>query len=128
MIGRVLDYFFPTKHATGWTGETFEERAFDRHELFRTWWGWTVALHRFHRADPLERFHSHHANAIRVILSGGYIEEWHVPPEMRCWGVGKVGYLRIKDVHRVEAVAERTWSLWITFRRRAEVRLVGSGW
>lgn len=126
-ISRLLDRVMTGRYAH-WNGNSHEERAFDGFMLCRLFKnGLNIALHRFHNPDKPECFHSHHANCFRLILSGGYIEQWEDGRKV-VWSPGKMGFLRIEDVHRVDSVADGTWTLWITFRKRAKVRLVGRGW
>lgn len=95
--------------------------------LKRSWL--QVALHKFVAADDPDCFHSHPAVAIRVILWGGYYEEIWNKTAWRLWMPGMIGLVRPALCHRIAGLRRSaSYSLWIRFRKVAEVQLCGAGW
>lgn len=95
--------------------------------LFKRPW-LQVALHKFVAPDDPDCFHSHPAFAVRVILWGGYYEEILAGP-VRAWIPGMLGIVTPTLCHRIAGLRRMTsYSLWIRFRKIAEVKLYGTGW
>lgn len=87
-----------------------------------------VALHKFVAPDDPECFHSHPAFAVRVILWGGYYEEIMDGPVVP-WVPGRIGLVPPGLCHRIAGLRRAvSYSLWIRFRKIAEVKLYGAGW
>ncbi len=87
-----------------------------------------LAIHKFVRADDPECFHTHLAVAIRCIIKGGYIEEF-VDGHYVEWKPWRIGVIYPSDCHRIaELRSTVSYSIWIRFRRTADVQLVGKGW
>ena len=87
-----------------------------------------IALHKFVAADDHECFHTHPATAIRIILRGGYVEEI-LDGSLVEWRPWSVGIVRPGLCHRIALVTlPASYSLWIRFRKTAEVTLYGAGW
>lgn len=83
-------------------------------------------LHKFHRADKDQDLHNHPWQwAKSIVLTGGYIEERLVPLNgnlMRTVRrlVTRFNSLNDKDYHRVESVADNTFTLFISGPRTQE--------
>lgn len=97
--------------------------------------GCRIDIHKMVNADDLECYHSHPAHAIRVILWGGYWEEWLENEEINIhrlkeWKPFRIGWVKPSFSHRIEKIrnCKASYSLWIRFRKTSEVKLVGSGW
>jgi len=108
-------------------------------------------LHKMVRADDPGCFHTHPANAIRIILKGGYTEErlWiegatGCPdvgytgcrfPSCSClkyrkyFFAGNMGIVHTNYCHRIAGLWEDvSYSLWIRGPIIADVQLIGDGW
>jgi len=105
--------------------------------------GWRVDLHVFIHADLPDCFHTHPANAIRIILWGGYQEEYwdwqrregevvlrYMPRLFKWWKPGIIGRVRPDFCHRISSLrnGKKSVSLWLRAPRTQEIRLEGSGW
>ncbi len=87
-----------------------------------------VQLHKIIKADEYECFHTHPYTAIRIILWGGYVEELE-NKMLRVWRPGAIGVVTPSYCHRVHRlIGGDSYSLWIRFKKVAEVELRGSGW
>ena len=88
--------------------------------------GYRVDLHKFIRADDEGCFHTHPSTAIRMILWGGYIEEIR-NDKLKPWHPGNIGIVKPELCHRIYALlnGKSSYSLWIRFPKRAEVRIFG---
>jgi len=93
------------------------------------WRGYRIDLHKILWPDPWECFHSHPASAIRIILWGGYTEEYH-DGTMRARKPGHIGIVRHSDVHRINRLQHErpSYSLWFRGKIRHPTQLKGSGW
>jgi hypothetical protein len=93
------------------------------------WRGFRIDLHKIIYPDPWECFHSHPANAIRVILWGGYVEEYY-DGKMVERKPGHIGIVRHDDIHRINRLRfERpSYSLWFRGKVRYQTQLKGTGW
>lgn len=91
--------------------------------------GFKLDLHKFIGPDSAGCFHSHPALAIRIVLAGGYVEEYSDGRRVRR-GPGHIGLVRPDDEHRIAKLlnGRSSWSLWLRWPKSHEVRLVGSGW
>ena len=93
-----------------------------------------VDLHKFVGIDDPECLHSHPAYAIRIVLWGGYVEEYVQPGSKsygyRWWRPGMWGVVRPELVHRVDELLNGTvsYSLWLRGPICAGIKLVGDGW
>lgn len=94
-------------------------------ELF----GVRVSLHRMVAADDPACFHTHPAFAIRLILSGGYVEELE-SGEAVTWVPGAFGIVKPELAHRVASLCNgrSSYSLWIRGPKIAPTKLRGAGW
>lgn len=96
--------------------------------------GFSINVHKIVDTDPPGRFHTHPANAIRVILKGGYVEELYAdppydPPVMLVWTPGAAGVVKMNWTHRIAALRNGpSWSLWLRGRTQAMTFLRGQGW
>jgi hypothetical protein len=93
-------------------------------------WGWLRCdLHKFVGPDAAHCYHSHPAWAVRIVLRGGYVEEYE-DGRYRMRRAGYIGLIRPRDTHRIAGLrnGHESWSLWLRFKKVAEVRLVGAGW
>lgn len=124
----MLDGLLNRVRFTSWRGN-LEGRATLWVRSILSAFGRRLDLHAIVAADDQHCFHSHPAFALRIILAGGYIEELS-DGQRRQWRPGMVGLIRPTDVHRIDEVTNGrvSYSLWIRGRKRARVRLIGSGW
>lgn len=92
-------------------------------------WGWRVDLHRMVGADDARCFHTHPAWALRIVLSGGYVEELE-SGESRAWLPGAFGVVRPSLSHRITALlnGRDSYSLWVRAPKCAAIELRGPGW
>lgn len=101
--------------------------------------GCRIDIHKMVSADDPGCFHSHPAHAIRIILWGGYVEEvydeeapqvWEDVISNRHWFPCMFGWVRPKLTHRIQRLYNRkySYSIWIRFRKQAEIQLRGDGW
>ena len=94
--------------------------------------GRRIDLHKMTAADDPECFHTHPANAIRIILWGGYVEEVPHGPgrRLRKWLPGMAGLIRPEFTHRVHRLCngDSSYSLWLRGKVTHPVRLIGRGW
>lgn len=100
--------------------------------LLRTRW-LEVRLHKVIQPDEPEKFHSHPAYAVRVILSGGYQEALYKPDRkgrlFRTWRPGHVGLVTPSYTHRLHKLLNGpSYSLWLRGPRIRPVFLRGQGW
>lgn len=117
---------------TSWAGTSkgrvtmWDKNLFDR-------WGLRVAIHKFVNPDADTCFHTHPANAIRIILWGGYREEVKQPCYesshiliTKSWRMGNIGLVRPADKHRIhEVFTVPTYTLWLRGRKTAEITIEG---
>lgn len=95
--------------------------------------GVRISLHKFVSADDLECFHSHPANALRVVLWGGYEEEIRVSENqsyLHKRRASHIGFVQPYFVHRVHRLLndKASYSLWIRGPKTHETNLLGEGW
>lgn len=96
--------------------------------LFKCWrWDIRLDLHKMVAVDDPGCYHTHPATAVRVILWSGYAEELE-DGRVVLWLPGDVGIVRPTLAHRVMAVNGVSYSLWLRFRKTANVDLRGPGW
>lgn len=103
-------------------------------ELF----GWSIRLHKIIQPDELGQFHSHPAVAIRVIIKGGYTEQYykglgHLKGHDSVGFVqrnpGYIGFVFPETVHRIADLNYGpSYSIWIRGPIRSKVQLIGYGW
>lgn len=88
-----------------------------------------IDVHKIIAVDDPGCFHTHPANAIRLIVWGGYAEELE-GGERKNWRPGMVGVVRPTCSHRISELRNGrvSYSLWIRFRKRTRVILRGDGW
>lgn len=91
--------------------------------------GVRVDLHKMVGADDADCYHTHPAYALRFILWGGYVEELD-DGHSATWRPGMVGLVKPTHCHRISAIrnGRSSLSLWVRFRRCAEIELRGDGW
>jgi hypothetical protein len=123
-------------------------------KTFFRMFGWKFCLHKFVAADEPDCFHTHPANAIRIVLWGGYEEEvWYDEPrdveagtelvEGRVFRktkrtqrerfrvpAGYTGLVRPAFAHRIHKLSNGkvSYSLWLRFKITHDVHMVGPGW
>lgn len=83
-----------------------------------------IDLHKIIAPDLSGRFHSHPANAIRVILWGSYVEEIE-GGELKTWKAGMIGFVPGPYSHRFHEVYGPCYTLWIRGISQFKIRLVG---
>ena len=97
----------------------------------RTLWqagGWRVSLHRMVGVDDPGCFHTHPAFALRLILSGGYVEELEDGRSF-AWAPGMFGMVRPSLSHRIaRLMGDASYSLWVRAPKSREIELRGPGW
>jgi len=91
--------------------------------------GRRIDLHKIAWPDPWECFHSHPANAIRIVLWGGYVEEYY-DGRMVERKPGHIGLVRYSDIHRINRLRHErpSYSLWFRGKVRHQTQLKGTGW
>lgn len=90
--------------------------------------GCKLDVHRITATDAAGCFHTHPANAIRVILWNGYVEEME-DGTTRTWRAGSIGLVRPELSHRIAMLnTGPSWSLWLRGRKTHEIQLRGDGW
>lgn len=95
--------------------------------------GFRVNIHKMVNPDDRECFHTHPAHAIRIILWGGYTEEWMNEEGIRLfkkyWPLTG-GWVTPEYTHRIDELnnGKSSYSLWIRFRKVAKIELIGEGW
>ena len=113
---------------TGWRGSDPERPTFFEKDLFDGD-GYRVCLHRFVAADKPQCFHSHPATAVRMVLIGGYVEEF---PDGGTAEIleGHIGVVFPEMAHRVHRVlnGEESVSLWVRGPKTHKTQLIGQGW
>lgn len=91
--------------------------------------GRRIDLHKIVKADMPDCYHTHPANAFRVVLWGGYEEElWDW--EKLTWKPGMIGYVAPELCHRIHRLlnGRMSYSLWFRGRVTHKVELRGLGW
>jgi hypothetical protein len=88
-----------------------------------------IDLHKMVAVDDPDCFHTHPAYAIRIILWGGYVEEWE-GGRCKAWRPGMIGLVTPTCSHRIAELRNGvvSYSLWVRFRKQAPILLRGSGW
>lgn len=91
--------------------------------------GCRIDLHRMVNTDMPACYHTHPAWAVRIILSGGYVEEM-VDGTRKTWRPGMVGIVAPALAHRVHALLNgiESRSLWFRAPKRHPIHLIGGGW
>jgi hypothetical protein len=91
-----------------------------------TWRGFSLQLHRFVGADDPGCFHTHPAWALRLVLSGGYVEEVG-DGRWRTWWPGRLGIVSPDFEHRVAGLrnGRESWSLWLRGPKIAAIGIRG---
>lgn len=100
------------------------------------WRGWRIDLHKMVAPDQDACYHTHPANAIRIILYGGYVEEVYdrdAPKIFRThrnwWIPGMIGRVRPELCHRIHALfGHVSYSLWLRAPIMHNVTFFGRGW
>ena len=98
--------------------------------------GCRISLHKMVAADDIMCFHTHPANAIRIILWGGYEEEQfeqladHRRFTFRLFVPSQIGIVKPDYCHRIHNINNNrsSYSLWIRFRKTHKIKLLGDGW
>lgn len=81
--------------------------------------GWVIRIHKINEPD-LPRFHSHPANAFRLILRGGYVEQT-LDGTLHTLKPGYAGIVRHDFFHRIVSLTKGpSYSLWIRGPKRYE--------
>jgi len=90
--------------------------------------GFRIDLHKMIRSDDFECFHTHPAKALRVVLWGGYVEQF----ENRLYHTMSAftwGFINPADCHRIcKLINGPSYSLWIRWPKTHKIWLVGDGW
>lgn len=91
--------------------------------------GWRIDLHRMVNPDMVECYHTHPAYAVRIVLSGGYIEEL-ADGTKHTWRPGMIGLVRPPLAHRIDRLRDgvESWSLWLRAPKAHRINLIGPGW
>jgi hypothetical protein len=121
------------------------------------WRMWELHIHKMVNADMPDCFHTHPAFSWRLVIWGGYIEEYYRTARgMDLWGYpgqtpplpddiaagryteiakrpcrpGFFGQIRPELTHRIHALlnGKASWSLWLRGPIVADIELVGAGW
>lgn len=94
---------------------------FSKHLL--KWRGHRIDLHRICAADSPGFFHSHPANAFRIVLCGSYTEELFDGTK-RAWRPGMMGFVPGPMLHRLDAVKGPCFTLWFRGRDQFKIGVV----
>lgn len=125
LISALVDFrFWPE-----WRGNLDGSRCVMLVRPLMSWRGYKLDLHKFVGEDSPGCFHSHPAKAYRLILAGGYIEQYFEGRSM-VRRPGYFGMVRPEDAHRIARLrnGRASWSLWFRFPKTHDVRLLGPGW
>ena len=76
--------------------------------------GFKISLHKMVGADAEGCFHTHPANAYRLILAGGYIEEL-LDGTLKTWLPGSFGKVPFWYSHRIASIVntKESYSVWM---------------
>lgn len=75
--------------------------------------GWEFNLHKIVRPDDHECFHTHPANAWRLVLWGGYVEQLS-DGNLMFWDPGKFGKIVPEFEHRIACLyGKASYTLWL---------------
>lgn len=90
--------------------------------------GSRIDLHKMVSSDDFEAFHTHPAKAFRLVLWGGYIEQFenrrYHKMNMLTWG-----FIEPTDCHRIsKLIRGPSYSLWFRWPKTHKQWIVGSGW
>jgi hypothetical protein len=118
-----------------WTTITYKEGSgqpvmFSKN-LIRLPGGRKIDIHKMVSADNEGCFHSHPANAIRLILWGGYEEEiYSDTPQYKRLKFLQFGLVRSTFTHRIHRLlnGHSSWSLWFRGKTVDKIYLRGNGW
>lgn len=122
-------YYWALLHHTRWVGSWKNVPVMKITPLFKLGSWLDAALHVLEHPDKFMCYHTHPSWSIRVVLWNGYVEELE-DGTLRAWRAGDIGIVAPSLAHRVEALLgdKRTLTLFIRFKKVADVKLVGSGW
>jgi pimeloyl-ACP methyl ester carboxylesterase len=95
--------------------------------------GWRLDLHKMIGTDAQDCLHTHPARALRLILWGGYVEEFIGENGLRLfreWRPFRAGIVKPELAHRITSLRNKrfSYSLWLRAPSCAEIHLVGDGW
>lgn len=118
-----------------WRGSLDGRPVFYSRKLFEIF-GVRFSIHKMVGPDDCGCFHTHPANAIRIVIWGGYEEQIfydfgsHIKLHIEKCGVGTIGLVRPQFCHRIKKISNNksSYSLWIRFKKTAQVHLRGEGW
>lgn len=124
MLVRLLDRL----NFTEWRGNLDGRPTFWAKRLLQAW-GCRISLHRMVAADDPGCFHTHPAWAVRIVIAGGYVEEFLTGRQRSC-RAGLVGIVRPSLCHRIDRLMNGrvSYSLWIRGPKCARINLRGPGW
>lgn len=97
--------------------------------------GYKLDLHKFIAADQATCFHTHPANAIRLIIWGGYTEQIQHDSQYfpnayfytkKQWIVGDIGLIKPGLCHRIDTIRRKvSYSLWFRFPKTHDIKIFG---
>jgi hypothetical protein len=91
--------------------------------------GFKISLHKMVRADDKDCFHTHPSKAIRIILWGGYTEEFLLHGVKKTWKPLNIGFVSPELSHRIDSLINKnSYSLWIRWPKTHKVKSEGIGW
>lgn len=79
-------------------------------------------LHKIISKDFPGFFHSHPANAFRIVLWGWYVEEL-VDGTKKTWFPGMMGFVPGPLMHRFDKISKPTFTLWLRGRSQFKIRV-----
>lgn len=114
-----------------WRGD-LKGRVVMRIKHLAEWRGFKLDLHQFADADAPGCRHTHPAKALRIVLWGGYVEEFEIGPDdlkFRACKPGFVGIVQPEFCHRIASLRGRvSYSLWLRWPKTHQIELRGPGW
>ncbi len=113
-----------------WRGD-FDGRVVMQIKHLASWRGYKLDLHRFVAADAPGCRHTHPAKALRLVIWGGYVEEFEDGErlQLRSCRPGFLGLVQPALCHRVASLLGTvSYSLWLRWPKTHEVHLRGPGW
>lgn len=127
MIRALLDWIWQWDR---WIG-TIDGRVTMRIKHLVHVFGCRIDLHKIVATDPAGQYHTHPARAVRVVWSGGYVEELE---DGRCLR-REPGYIGVVEKHTSHRIAKlidgaASYSLWfrMPIKPGTKIELRGEGW
>lgn len=122
----------PQLHWDEWRGDDAGHVVMHVKHLM-AWRGRKVDLHCIVAPDAAGCFHTHPANAVRLVMWNGYIEQIEQPQStshrLRDLHGGSASLVAADMSHRIHALPRgMSYSLWLRGRKTREIKLRGPSW